>query len=56
MMTDTLVPLTAQTTSQDTDELTEAGLQPSVEEIQAARELVRQARDGGVSLTGPQAC
>ncbi len=54
MMTDTLVPMTAQTTSQDTDEQTEVGLQPSVAEIEAARELVRQARDRGVSLTGPQ--
>jgi len=33
---------------------TEAPLQPSAEELETARELVRQARSRGVDLTGPQ--
>jgi putative transposase len=54
MMTEALVPMTALTTSpQDTDEQP-AAVRPSPEELEAARELVRQARDRGVSLTGPQ--
>jgi len=35
---------------QDSDE---GRRQPSAEELEAARELVRQARDRGVALTGP---
>jgi hypothetical protein len=33
---------------------TKASQQPSAEELEAARELVRQARTRGVDLTGPQ--
>ena len=56
MMTETVVPMTAPTTTQQDadDEQPQSGqLQPSQQELEAARELVRQARDRGVSLTGP---
>ena len=48
MMTDTLVAMSPP--AQDSDE---GRRQPSAEELEAARELVRQARDRGVALTGP---
>jgi transposase-like protein len=48
MMTDTLVAMSPP--EQDSDE---GRRQPSAEELEAARELVRQARDRGVALTGP---
>ena len=49
MMTDTLVAMSPP--EQDSDE---GRRQPSAEELEAARELVRQARDRGVALTGPE--
>jgi putative transposase len=49
MMTDTLVAV-----SPPEQESDEGRRQPSAEELEAARELVRQARDRGVALTGPE--
>ena len=49
MMTDTLVAV-----SPPAQESDEGRRQPSAEELEAARELVRQARDRGVALTGPE--
>ncbi len=46
MMTETLVGMTAPLTPQEP-------MPPSEEELAAARELVRAARDRGVALTGP---
>jgi putative transposase len=48
MMTETLVAV-----SPPEQESDEGRRQPSAEELEAARELVRQARDRGVALTGP---
>jgi putative transposase len=48
MMTETLVAV-----SPPAQESDEGRRQPSAEELEAARELVRQARDRGVALTGP---
>ncbi|MCU0300856.1 MAG: IS256 family transposase, partial [Candidatus Nanopelagicales bacterium] len=49
MMTETLVGVNPPPIEADEDRR-----QPSAEELEAARELVRQARDRGVALTGPQ--
>jgi transposase-like protein len=48
-MTETLVGVNPPPIEADEDRR-----QPSAEELEAARELVRQARDRGVALTGPQ--
>jgi putative transposase len=48
-MTETLVGVNPPPIESD-----EGRRQPSAEELEAARELVRQARDRGVALTGPQ--
>jgi transposase-like protein len=45
-MTEKLVDMSPSTT--------ETSQQPSAEELETARELVRQARTRGVALTGPQ--
>ena len=47
-MTETLVGM-----SPPSDEDSQKQRQPSAAELDAARELVRQARDRGVALTGP---
>ena len=47
-MTETLVAV-----SPPAQESDEGRRQPSAKELEAARELVRQARDRGVALTGP---
>lgn len=49
-MTDTLVAVMPPTQ----DDPDEGRRQPSVEELEAAQELVRQARDRGVALAGPK--
>lgn len=48
IMTETLVGM-----SPPSDEDSQKQRQPSAAELDAARELVRQARDCGVALTGP---